>query len=55
MLLGITGTLITSKAKNMNMVIGGQALSGCSVTIGYLAIPLANESYLRINDQRSKL
>jgi MFS family permease len=53
MLLGIAGTLITSKAKNMNMVIGGQALSGCSVTIGYLAIPLANE--LVPKNQRPKI
>jgi MFS family permease len=53
MLLGIAGTLITSRAKNINMVIGGQVLSGCSVTIGYLAIPLANE--LVPKNQRPKI
>jgi MFS family permease len=43
MTLGIIGSLVASRAHSMEMVIGGQALSGCGLTIGYLAIPLAAE------------
>jgi MFS family permease len=53
MALGITGSIIIGRAKSMEMVICGQVLSGCGLTIGYLAIPLTSE--LVPKDQRPKI
>ncbi|KAF2492735.1 MFS general substrate transporter [Lophium mytilinum] len=43
MVLGLIGTLVSSRANGMEQVIGGQVLSGCGLTIGYLAIALTQE------------
>jgi len=43
MLLGITGAIVSSRANNVEMIIGGQVLNGCGLTLGYLAIPLVSE------------
>lgn len=43
MVFGLIGSLVTSRAKNIEMTIGGQVPSGVSLTIGYMAIPLASE------------
>lgn len=43
MVLGTTGSLVSSRATSLIMVIGGQVLNGCGLTLGYLAIPLFTE------------
>ncbi|KAF3106309.1 hypothetical protein TWF103_006403 [Orbilia oligospora] len=40
MLFGTAGTLISSRANDLEMVIAGQVLNGVGLTLGYLAIPL---------------
>jgi MFS family permease len=42
-LFGITGTLVSSRATSMEMVIGGQVLNGVGLTLDFLAIPLSAE------------
>lgn len=43
MLLGLAGTILAGRATNLNMVIGGQVLSGAGSTLGNLCIPLIQE------------
>ncbi|KAF3289615.1 hypothetical protein TWF970_003385 [Orbilia oligospora] len=43
MLFGTAGTLISSRANDLEMVIVGQVLNGVGLTLGYLAIPLVAE------------
>ncbi|KAF3255005.1 hypothetical protein TWF217_006707 [Orbilia oligospora] len=43
MLFGTAGTLISSRANDLEMVIAGQVLNGVGLTLGYLAIPLVAE------------
>ncbi|KAH7177119.1 major facilitator superfamily domain-containing protein [Dactylonectria macrodidyma] len=43
MVLGLTGSLVSSRATSLIMVIGGQVLNGCGITLGYLSIPLFTE------------
>ncbi|RSM08373.1 hypothetical protein CDV31_008185 [Fusarium ambrosium] len=43
MVVGVAGSLVSSRATSLIMVIGGQVLNGCGLTLGYLAIPLFTE------------
>ncbi|KAK6348267.1 hypothetical protein TWF718_006074 [Orbilia javanica] len=43
MIFGTAGTLVSSRANDLEMVIAGQVLNGIGLTLGYLAIPLVAE------------
>ncbi|KAM5373290.1 hypothetical protein ACJZ2D_007119 [Fusarium nematophilum] len=43
MVFGVAGSLLSSRATTLIMVIGGQVLNGCGLTLGYLSIPLFTE------------
>ncbi|KAK6501599.1 hypothetical protein TWF481_009434 [Arthrobotrys musiformis] len=43
MVFGTAGTLVSSRANDLEMVIAGQVLNGIGLTLGYLAIPLVAE------------
>ncbi|KAH0835384.1 hypothetical protein AYO21_11745 [Fonsecaea monophora] len=43
MVLGLVGTIVSSRGDGVEMIIGGQVLNGCGLTLGYLAIPMVAE------------